>query len=310
MAVKLRSFLYFDPSEMMRVDEKKKVGEMSPTELDAHNQLRSAGRQWHVDHPTNHANILDVYNKSTPEEKDLGENWYETAHHMVKSLSETTGTPPHTVAGLMSVYSPRNNWGTNMLIAAHVARTKKAVGGIGETELSGMGGRKASATGSMRRMAQRLLNGEHYNDVFKGPKTRDFAYLTEHGSHNDDPENPHVVIDRHAHSVASGARIPDHAFEVSGLDNPKQYNHVKSHYVKATKIINKRDGRSLLPGQIQATTWLTQQRLNQEGETKAASKSKGTASAGRAAMATWTDYAKVHHPELVGKVPPVGYTEE
>ena len=87
------------------------------------------------------------------------------------------------------------------------------------------------------------------------------------------------MIDRHAYSVAAGSRISDEAFGQAGLQSKPKYNKVAGAYIHATNHINKAAGTPIghpdhiAPHQLQATTWLTRQRLN-EHEEKATAASK------------------------------------
>jgi hypothetical protein len=77
-----------------------------------------------------------------------------------------------------------------------------------------------------------------------------------------------VVVDRHALSVASGARASSEDFDKANLNSKKNYGRVKDAYIKAADHINKQNGATindpsyLHPHQIQAITWVVRQRLN------------------------------------------------
>lgn len=277
----------------------KPIGEMNESELADHRAKQDAGKKWNEENPVHHQHIIDHWNQSTPEEKHEGESWYADAHHLAKHIANDTGHDVHTVAGLISNYSPQTHWSTNMMTAAKVARTRTALGGKG----SGI-----MASENQRNAAHRMLTGEHYDSVLGGPKTKAFAHLIEHGK-NADASDPKVVVDRHALSVAAGSRASDAAYSASKLGTKKRYNEVSQAYHKAAQHISKQEGRPIEAHQVQAATWLTRQRLNQEHD-RALSQTASSSSASRAVSATkeWNKYAGEHHPGLMGKEPGTGYS--
>jgi len=259
-------------------------------------QKEEEGKQWHSEHPVNHMNIVNHYHQSTDSERHQGMHWYSDAHATMKALAHDTGTSHHQMAGLISNYSPQTHWHTNIMTAARVAREKRAVGGPG----SGV-----FASTDQRKAGERILAGDHYDKVLKGQKIRHFAHLIEHGG-NKDPKDPRVVIDRHAHSVASGARITDAAFSSSGLKGKKRYGEIHKAYVDAANHIKEHHGIDIHPHQLQAITWLTRQRLN---ATEEKGKGRNTAGAAAKSKAAWAKYAGEHHPHIIGQEPGTGYGE-
>ena len=228
----------------------------------------------------------------------LAANWYHEAHHLNNYIADATKTPRHVMAGLIANYSPQTNWGTNMVTASEVARTKVARGGPGEGVM---------AKAFQKHAAQKMLNGEHYDNVLKGEKVRDFAHLIEHGG-NKDPNNKRAVIDRHAYSVAAGARMSDIGYNNAGLKSKKKYKQVANMYKIAADHISEKEGRPIEPHQLQAITWLTRQRLNQE-EDQYINKKRGgnSAASGRTHMNHWDKYKEERFPHLTERTPNVGY---
>lgn len=267
----------------------------------------SAGKQWHVDHPVDHMNIVAHFDEATKSEHHHGMNWYRDAKQYAGDVAKATGHSTHTIAGLASTYSPQTNWHDNMINAGRVARSRKAVGGLGQTKYYGYG--KAFATGHGKDTASKILGGESYETALKGQKTKAFARLIEHGG-DKDPGDPQVVVDRHAHSVASGSRITDAAFGSAGLSGEKKYAAVKGAYIKAAEHINNRTGAQVgdshyvHPHQVQSTTWLVRQRLNDEQERREAKTPKekdalhSTGMQRVAAQKRWRNYAGTWHPGL------------
>lgn len=252
---------------------------------------------WYQANPVHPDNIVAHYDRATDEEKDLGHRWYADAHHVAKALGRTArpkGTEEeaaHVGAGVLAAYSPQSAWPVNMLNASHALRTGKAPGGKG----SGV-----FATASMAGQAQRVMNGERHENVLVGPKIRDFAHLIEHGG-DADPEHPHVVIDRHALSVAAGRRLHDKEIGHAPLDNPHYYGHTVSQYHTAAKMISEREGVPVQGHQVQATTWLVRQRENAEADAAGGSGAeKGRGRGRQKAVDAWDQHARKNYPELVG----------
>ena len=269
-----------------------KIANMSPEQHKRFRQNEAEASDWHKAHPIHHNNIINHFNQATPEERHQGMNWYKDAHHTSNALAKDTNTPKHTMAGLIANYSPQTHWHTNILTAARVGREKKAVGGPG----SGV-----FASNQQKNTAHRMLNGEHYDNVLVGQKVKAFAHLIEHGEQKD-PQKPRVVVDRHAYSVAAGARVNDAAFQQTGLKGKKKYQEVSHAYHEAAKHLSAQHGIDIQPHQVQAATWLVRQRLNQ-----AEDKGK-TAKVARTRKSNWQAYAQEHHPHLLGKEPGTGYS--
>ena len=261
-----------------------------------------AGKDWHEKNPVDHMNIVNHFDQASKGEVHHGRNWYKDAHEYANTVSRATGLPRHTVAGLTSVYSPQRDWHNNMIDASRVARRKTPIGGKTQKPYYKYG--KAFAGEQQSKSAQRLLSGEHYDKVITGQKTHAFASLIDHGG-DKDPNNPHVVVDRHAHSVASGARITDAAFSAAGLKSKKGYDKVKNTYIRAADHINQRSGAKvgdshyLHPHQLQAVTWLVRQRLNSDEDSRGGKDPKALAKSGKAretAKSKWRNYSGTWHP--------------
>lgn len=279
--------------------EKKKVKDMDLMERITHYTTQANGKKWNEDNPLDSDNIVAHWAGSSDHEKKTGEHWYPDAHYLSQHVGNDTQTPIHTVAGQLANYSPQTHWATNMTHAATVCRTKVGIGGEG----SGV-----FATDGQREAADRMMQGEHYKDVLKGPKTSAFAHLIHHGG-NEDEDNPHVCVDRHALSVAAGSRATDAAYGTSGLGGKAKYQHATDVYHEAARRISKIEGRTITAHHVQATTWLTRQRFNEKHD-RELSKTAGSRSAEAAkdAIEKWNEYAGEHHPGLMGKEPGTGYS--
>ena len=263
-------------------------------------RIAKKGKEWHKANPINHMNIVNHYNAASEEHKRVGHHWYSDAHHMTKEIAHGTNTPMHHMAGLVANYSPQTHWFQNIHTAAHVARHKTPVGGPG----SGV-----FASGDQKKAAHRIMSGEHYNHVLKGHKIKAFAHLIEHGGDHPDDKEKHVVVDRHAHSVASGKRITDAAFSQAGLKGHKQYQKVSQAYRDAAAHLSHQHNTTIHPHQVQAVTWLHRQHLNAQEERADAKSQSKTAARGVAAKKKWDQYAGEHHPSIAGKEPGTGYNE-
>lgn len=293
-----------------------KAGDMSPDEKYDHTYRKADAENWHINHPPSHKNIVSHFNQATQGEKHAGMSWYKNAHDVAHVISKDTGVPHHTVTGLIANYSPQTEWHTNMHTASRIAKTKTPLGGPNQPKEPGMPG--VMASNRQKENAHRMLSGEHYDKILKGDKIRHFAHLIEHGG-NKDEKNPHVAIDRHAWSVASGARMPSHAYEAP----PKsKYKSLVGMYQKASSHINKQSGAKpgddhhVKPHQVQAVTWLVRQRLNnQEDAAHAAGnpemkrqmtdKAHSVEKSRHKATDMWHKHAEKHHPDAV-KIFPKG----
>lgn len=127
-------------------------------------------------------NILSVYSRATPAEREEGMTWYDRQHALALELC------PDDVwkgAGIIAAFSPNTHWNHNVVLA------KRFVDSDGTMD-----------SGTIRRhiaWAREIYNGAHPLDVFKGDKTRAFASAIA------DPSNSTIAtIDRHAHDIAMG----------------------------------------------------------------------------------------------------------
>lgn len=256
-------------------------------------------KKWNREHPPKPANIVSVWKQATEQDKEDGLNWYKDANFVAEALAKHAGVSVNQAAGILATYSPQTAWASNMLRAARVLRQKKGVGGKGAPFM---------ATGAQRDRADRILAGEDWHKVLTGQKISAFADLIEHGG-DADPANPKVVVDRHALSVASGSRASVDSYAFSKLGTKGKYNKVAQTYVDAAKEISKIEGKKISPHQVQAVTWLVQQRLNQIEDMLSSQSKKSSRSAKQAknAWAEWRAFAEKYFPELLDETPETGY---
>jgi len=240
------------------------------------------------DHPMNAGNIVTAYHQTTDDERSLGRRWYSDAHHVAGAIA---GGNHALGAGLLSAYSPQTAWPINMFNASRAAQ--------GEPPGPGSG-----AMGSQQKPAIQMLAGKHHSEVLKGPKTRAFAKLIEHG--DDTPEdkasgNHQVVVDRHALSVAAGRRLSKEEGGKFPASQQQHYDHVSHMYRDAARTLSEHYGREVKPHEVQAATWLRQQRMNQAEDSAGLGGGGAGASKGRVQTFTrgqerWKQHHQQQHP--------------
>jgi hypothetical protein len=248
--------------------------------------------------------IVWHWEQASFDEIERGMRWYAEARHVASVIADGDA---HLGAGMLAVYSPQQAWIGNVLLAACVLRAGKAMGGPG----SGV-----FASAAQRRAADRLLAGESYEDILTGPKVRDFAHLIEHGGDRD-PAAPHVVIDRHALSVACGRALTVAEYgaaplkgyrRADGSISCRHYDHVVQLYRDAANAIAPHRRQRVAAHQVQAVTWLVRQRLNQRIERGRGSSAldTGRAIARSRAEQRWHTFQRDHFPHLE-RCPNTGY---
>lgn len=287
-----------------------------------------AQHPWFQANPVSHQHVVDMWNKATPDEKNSGRRWYPDAHLVAQSLGklhpdhplnggtktekhayvdnpdETDQKHTHMAAGVLATYSPQSPWTTNMHNAARALHEGKGIGGKG-------GGVMASQQQSDS--ASRIMSGEKYTDVLKGPKVSDFAHLIEHGG-DEHADDPHVVVDRHALSVATGKRMTEEDYNSFPKSNRHYYGHVVQAYKDAADQIGRKGGEPIAGHQVQAATWLAQQRHNQASERAIQGQdsnvdrlNKGRERSRQRAEEGWSQF-KQEHGLSIGGEPGTGYT--
>lgn len=265
-------------------------------------RVEAAGPQYQNpgDHPwfkeagLSHEHVLHHWDQATDEEKKQGARWYPDAHHVAKAIAKLNPDitddkeAAHKGAGVLSAYSPQQNWWANQHNAARSFVDKKAVGK----------GEGLMVMAMHANAAQKIMDGEDHQKVLKGPKTQDFAHLIEHGG-NDEHGQPskRVVIDRHALSVAAGRRLNADDSKGFPSGNRHYYEHAADHYRTAAAVISDREKRHVPPHEVQAVTWLTRQRLN-AAEDEGSAGGKGRQTVQRNQRQQWQDLAGEHTPQL------------
>lgn len=286
-----------------------------------------ADHPWFQTNPVHHSNIVSMWDKATPDEKASGRRWYPDAQLVAQALGKLHPDHPlnggtkaqkhayvdhpeeidkeftHRAAGVLATYSPQSPWTTNMHNAARALHEGKGIGGKGSGVM---------ASQQQANSADRIMSGERYTDVLKGPKVSDFAHLIEHGG-DEKADEPHVVIDRHALSVATGKRMSEEDYGSFPKTQRHYYGHVVDAYKRAADEIGSRTGEKLSGHQVQAATWLAQQRHNQAAEKAVAGQdsnadrlNKGRERARQKAEQGWARFKSEHGLDIGGE-PGTGY---
>lgn len=237
--------------------------------------------------PMSPANIVKAYDNSTSAEKYQGRRWYPDAYRLAWALG---GGDPVKGASMLSAYSPRTGWPVNLFNAARSLAEGRALG-PGE----------GTIMGSAQAAAKKVLAGADIDTALPGPKTNAFARLIALG--RDHPEDPlgRVVVDTHAMSVAAGHRLTKAESDMSAIGKQPFYDYVADMYRTAARDISERDGEEVSPSELQAITWLQQQRKNDEEDQQLAD-AGNRAAKGRLALTkamaghwkTWESFAKEH----------------
>jgi hypothetical protein len=202
------------------------------------------------EHPVSPDNIVAAYDASDAGTREQGRRWYSDVSDLASKIA---GGDAEKGGILLSTYSPQTTWPVNMFNAARSAERGKAIGP----------GEGMMVTAQQQEKAQRALDGEGIETLMTTAKTHSFGALIAHG--DDLPTDPygHVVVDTHAVNVALGGTMRGKALEKAPIGDARQHEYVADQYRQAAKIISEREGKLMKPHQLQAITWLAQQRANQ-----------------------------------------------
>jgi hypothetical protein len=151
----------------------------------------------------------------------------------------------------------------------------------------------------MAAKAQRALNGEGIEELMQTAKTHSFGRLIKEG--DDTPDDPygHVVIDTHAVNVAAGGTIRGSEAEDAPINDQRLHEYVADQYRQAAKIISEREGKLMKPHELQAITWLVQQRANQAVDAAELTPlQKGRLTMTKNWWKKWIAYAETHNIPL------------
>lgn len=171
-------------------------------------------------------NIIAAYERTTPEQRAKGEQWYPVAHDLAEMIS---GGDVRMGAGVIAALSANKSWSENVKIATRALGSGKATGHV-----------KDAIT-----KATRIMNGADPTDVLPmGAKTGNFYRCIL------DPTDPEpVCIDRHAHDVAVGKAYGE---ADRGLSAKGRYGALADAYRDAAKRLG------MIPSTLQAIVWVAQ----------------------------------------------------
>lgn len=232
-------------------------------------------------------NIVHHYDQATQGEKRDGMRWYPDAHLLAHHIAKSTGTTVHKVAGVISSFSPKAEWSSNLHHAIRSIHNGRAL-----TSADG-----ANIMDMHTNAAQRIMDGEDHQQVLKGPKTNTFAHNIEHSGMDPETGKPshRVTVDTHAVSVMAGRRLTkeEKADAATAIGKPHFYQHAQSLYQQAAAHVSARDGVDVSPSQMQAVTWGVRKRINDDDPEF---KNKGNQTVERNNKQRWQEY----HKELPG----------
>jgi hypothetical protein len=195
-------------------------------------------------------NILNIFQRATHDEVNVGLHWYGAANAFAVGLARkhTRKGRPITVrqaAGVIAVLSPQLSWEVNMTCAESMLKT----------------GTCSGPYNSNKEKAARIIAGEDPWDVMSlrkrsGHKSRAFFLCINHP----ELEYDAVCVDRHAFAVALG-RHYNKVERGRMLSRAGVYERIEEAYVEAARRL------CLMPHQVQAVTWVAWRALHpSEGE--------------------------------------------
>ncbi len=175
------------------------------------------------------SNVITGWHHATDDQRARGSCWYRVAHDLAKNMA---GGDVHKGAGVIAALSAQTPWSRNLREATAMCA-----------------GEPVHNVRDRLDKARRILEGEDPARVLPADlKTMHFYRCIA-----DPDDGCSVVVDRHAHDIAVGAR---HGNADRGLSyRPRYALFVQTYRVAALRL-------DLLPSTLQATTWLawTEQR--------------------------------------------------
>lgn len=200
--------------------------------------------------------LVDLFRKSTPEDRAVGLAWYLNAHATARDLQAISGHGQPSAwtlaqaACVLAALSPRNRWGRNVEDAQALARWY-ASGPAGPVP-------RVGTFDHARDRALRVCRAPTapYAALGRGLKTTSFARLIER------PSLPYVVVvDSHAYRAYRGE--PPGAARISHAD----YRQAAYGYFAATDWLQSTGelASHQTPACLQAVVWTTFRRLHGVG---------------------------------------------
>lgn len=171
-------------------------------------------------------NIMNTWERATPDQLQRGMNWYRTAHDLADLMSEGNVTAG---AGVIAALSAQKSWALNTRMAKRAFTTGELSGHT--TDALTKAAKIMAGVDPAEVLPMTLKTGNFYRTIL-------------------DPEDPDaVVIDRHAHDVAIAKRYGQ---QPRGLHNKNRYATLAHAYREAARRLGE------LPSTVQAVTWLVQ----------------------------------------------------
>ena len=203
--------------------------------------------------------IIAEYLNSSDKNKVEGKQWYFTAHKIASTLSESFSVSLPKTCGVIAALSPNNHWDKNIIDAESLLAAFNC--DMPEDEIFDTV--KVSTFHPNKIKALNVLFNDCRNDLLpklpivdiikpkkdSGHKVKSFysCIINPHDTHE-------ICVDGHALSIYLGDRITVN--DSKSNMTPKQYAHIQQAYRLATDKINEIEGRTFIPMEIQAITWL------------------------------------------------------
>lgn len=175
-------------------------------------------------------NILSVYRAARDEQIAAGMNWYPNAHTFALAIANGDLVKG---AGVIAALSPQTQWSLNMTIASRAF----------------VEGFASGQTGANCAKADRILNGEHPDDVlgWNNPKAKSGHKVRNFYRNIVLPTGFEVTIDRHAFDIAVGFETDSKAR--GQLGRVGMYDLFADTYREAASLVG------VAPAVLQAVTW-------------------------------------------------------
>ena len=197
--------------------------------------------------------IVAEFLNSSDKNKIEGQQWYKTAHIIAAQIAKTFNIKLIKVVGVIAALSPNNHWDKNIIDAESLIAAYNS--GMSYDQI--FDEIKVSTFNPNKRKALNVLFDlacESVKELIKPKKESGHKVLSFFNCIYD-YNNPLVVcIDGHALSIYLGDRITVN--DSKSNMTPKQYAHIQEAYRLATDKINEIEGRTYIPMEIQAITWL------------------------------------------------------
>ncbi len=208
-----------------------------------------------------HSNIVNVFKQANAHDITEGTTWYGRANDIASKIADDNGITIQQAAGVIAALSPNNRWERNVQDAHNIVRAYMAGGASAASEV------KVCTYGKMRQKAIDIMtlskrdDDRDILDILNGRKIKAFyaCIVGTNGITTKKNEALDVCVDGHAYGIWQGERMS--MKDVPGI-GVKLYLTVAEQYRAAADQINRENGTSYTPAQIQAVTWVTWRRLH------------------------------------------------